>query len=249
MKYMALILLALLMFSCDAVMFPSEDSYKYDKNQDSDTTTDPDKDSVDPIDKDVADPDSDPISTPVCGNSKLETGETCETGETMDCTLINGDYTSGTATCKSDCLSWVKTSCVAKPVCDGNFPNQHDGLCWSDKSANTMNWETAKTYCSELGGKFPTIDELRTLIINCPGSMTGGACKVSDPDNLASGDYNSGDCMCDGNAESYSALGDDKNTKLCSSSELLDTAWGVSFYSGHLSRYNKTNDYNVRCVR
>ncbi len=193
------------------------------------------------------------VSAPVCGNSKLEAGETCETGETMDCTLISGNYASGTATCKSDCLGWDETSCIAKPkpVCDGKFPNEHDSLCWSDKAANTMNWEDAKTYCTNLGGRLPTIDELRTIIINCPGSMTGGACQVSDPDHLADSDR-SNSCSCDGSAASYSALGDYKNTALWSSSVqsgYTDRAWGVYFYYGYVDSYTMTDKVSVKCVR
>ncbi len=136
--------------------------------------------------------------------------------------------------------------------CSGNFPNEHDSICWSDKAANTMTWEEAITYCTDLGGRLPTIDELRTIIINCPGSMTGGACQVSDPDHLASSDWSADSCYCDGSAESYSALGDGKNTYLWSSSSRADNttyAWHVNFYNGRVFHPNKTLPNYVRCVR
>ena len=59
-------------------------------------------------------------------------------------------------------------------------------LIWSDRSANKMNWSSAKQYCEDLteGGysdwRLPNIDELRTLIQNHPGTQTGGSCPISE---------------------------------------------------------------------
>jgi len=65
--------------------------------------------------------------------------------------------------------------------CSGSFPNQHDGLCWSDKSLSAMPLSNAKyEYCVSLGGKLPTISELRTLIRNCPATEPDGLCGVTD---------------------------------------------------------------------
>ncbi len=137
-------------------------------------------------------------------------------------------------------------------ACSGNFPNEHDSICWSDKSAEGMTWEEAITYCLNMGGRLPTINELRTLIINCPGSTAGGACKVSDPECLSYNDCWSEDCYCDGSAASYSALGDNKDTTLWSSSEpsgKSSNAWRVAFGFGHINAYYKIHNYAVRCAR
>ncbi len=132
--------------------------------------------------------------------------------------------------------------------CSGIFPNGHDGICWSDKAADLMNWDDAKTYCKNLGGHLPTIDELRTLIINCPGTETGGACKVSDPAHLAFSE--SDDCYCDGSAESHSVFGDTGWTWSSSvQSDSTDGAWLVLFSSGSVGTYYKSSNIYVRCVR
>jgi hypothetical protein len=52
--------------------------------------------------------------------------------------------------------------------CTDNFPHYHAGLCWSDKASNAMNLDDANSYCEGLGGRLPKIQELRTLIQNCP---------------------------------------------------------------------------------
>jgi hypothetical protein len=38
----------------------------------------------------------------------------------------------------------------------------------------------AAAYCTSLGGKIPTVAELRTLIESCPATATGGACLVTE---------------------------------------------------------------------
>ena len=61
-------------------------------------------------------------------------------------------------------------------TCTGSdkFCHSHDGLNWSDASNDSMNWYDAVEYCKDLGGRLPTISELRTLIQNCSATETGG---------------------------------------------------------------------------
>jgi len=134
-----------------------------------------------------------------------------------------------------------------------NFPNEHDGLNWSDASSSSMNWDAAVDYCKNLGGRLPTISELRTLIQNCPATETGGECGVTD--SCLSYD----DCKndsCDGceydESGKYSVFGD--THLFWSSSELSDfpfRAWVVYFSLGHVLEGNSSKSYNgnVRCVR
>jgi len=124
-------------------------------------------------------------------------------------------------------------------------------VSWSEKSNNEMTWDDAVTYCKNLGGRLPTIDELRTLIQNCPATETGGECGVTD-------ECLSFDCQndaCDGceNAESVknSKLGDTTEW-FWSSSELsgdADLAWFVGFYRGGVYGGLKSNSRHVRCLR
>ena len=131
-------------------------------------------------------------------------------------------------------------------------------LLWSEK-ADKMNWNNAKKYCENLneGGlenwRLPDIDELRTLIQNCSGTATGGACKASEKNNCLSGECwtseNCASCSPDSSGK-YSKLGD--TGWLWSSSTTSDNvvdAWGVNFDSAVCGRkLRKTLTYNFRCV-
>jgi hypothetical protein len=134
--------------------------------------------------------------------------------------------------------------------CIEKFPNYQKGLCWSDASSDAMNWNEAIEYCKNLGGKLPTVSELRTLIQNCPATETGGECGVTD--NCLSIDCWNNSCEGCEKDESgkYSVFGD--IYYFWSSSERPDRAdyiWLVDFYNG----YVKNDSYwvangNVRCV-
>ena len=133
-----------------------------------------------------------------------------------------------------------------------------DGNMWSSKSSDTMYWDDAFSYCNGLNEcgysdwKLPNINDLRTLIKNCPGSQAGGQCAISDPVHLADSDW-SNYCYCEKtNSGYYSKLGDNDNVWLWSSSVLSDNsdyAWYVRFGSGYVDRRHKGNDIYVRCVR
>ena len=78
------------------------------------------------------------------------------------------------------------------PDADGaTCPGWYDptsGLCWQDPPPSTaMDLSEAEAYCDvlSLGGygswHLPTIDELRSLIRECPATEPGGACAVTEP--------------------------------------------------------------------
>ena len=165
----------------------------------------------------------------VCVSDSGDTGDTGDTDDTAD-TGDTGD--SGDTGNTSD-----------------NFPNEHDGLNWSDASSYYMNWSEAVAYCENLGGRLPTISELRTLIQNCPGTGTGGQCGVTN-------DCLSADCRTDPCYEceysvsgKYSVFGD--TSRFWSSSELSDyagLAWLVHFSYGYVYYNLESSYYDVRCV-
>ncbi len=133
-----------------------------------------------------------------------------------------------------------------------NFPNEHADLNWSDASSSPMTWDEATTYCENLGGRLPTISELRTLIQNCPGTETGGECGITDDCLPAADCWND---ACEGceydESGKYSVFGD--TCRLWSSSEQFeyaDYAFFVNFYYGFTSTTpRKFGDYHVRCVQ
>jgi len=137
-------------------------------------------------------------------------------------------------------------------TCTGSdkFCHSHDGLNWSDASSSSMTWNEAITYCEDLGGRLPTISELRTLIQNCPGTETGGECGVTDSC------LSSGDCWndpCDGceydETGKYSVFRDIYWFWSSSGqSGNADNAWYVDFVYGFVSYSYKGSYFNVRCV-
>ena len=150
-------------------------------------------------------------------------------------------------------LSVVMISCGGEDTEDTakNFPNEHDGLYWSDASSSSMTWDEAIIYCENLGGRLPTISELRTLIQNCSATETGGECGVTDS-CLSYGDcwnYACDKCKYDESGK-YSVFGD-ANWFWSSSepSDDTDRAWDVSFDGGSVGGYDKNLYNDVRCVK
>ena len=134
-----------------------------------------------------------------------------------------------------------------------------NGLTWSGL-VSEMTWDEAAEYCpghteGDLNGwSLPNINELRTLIQNCPGSQRDGDCAVSYPDYLAYSDW-SDICYCnriENNDGYYSKLGDDDTVVLWSSSVQSDNpdgVWSVEFAEGYIVNYDKNANNNFRCVK
>lgn len=127
----------------------------------------------------------------------------------------------------------------------------YSGLEWSERHEDMMNWDAAKEYCASIGGRLPTIDELRTLVVECPNTMPDGICPVSDPTCLKLSCMN-GTCHCPSPSKSVSILGDDYGIRLWSSATLAndDTmAWGLWFYDNQTWINYKKYEGHVRCVK
>ena len=131
-----------------------------------------------------------------------------------------------------------------------------------------MNCNTAKSYCDVLNEdghsdwRLPNISELRTLIQNCEGTVTGGSCGVINTGDAETSCLSKDDCWTENDCFScsydyltgmYSKLGETGETGPYCSSDTFTTAgglhvWYVDFRNGGISDgYNST--LNVRCVR
>ncbi len=130
------------------------------------------------------------------------------------------------------------------------FPFRHAGLNWSEISKEEMSYSDAVEYCSEIGGRLPEICELRTLVINCPGTMMGGACGVSKYCTEI-------DCWNRDVCWSCSAAGDGRysvfeDTEALWSSSILsgetDISWSLFFSLGLVSFNYQRSTFYVRCV-
>ena len=129
--------------------------------------------------------------------------------------------------------------------------------------------EQAKAYCDDLkeGGfadwHLPTIDELRTLIVNCPKLEPNGTCRVSNKTGcLAATCYSASQCLCEGDGSEviFSKFGYDGNGIYWSSSSggfngyeqywLIRTEGSADVFSYDLLDYLNGYFYApVRCVR
>lgn len=130
------------------------------------------------------------------------------------------------------------------------------GLIWSEKISQAVRYSDAKSFCyrmkesDEQEWRVPTIEELITLIKNCPKTETGGSCKVKDSCSSTSC-INSACSGCENSSDGrYSKLGD---AGWYWSSTSSGREYGGYFFVGYSAGYvNETHDADwllVRCVR
>ena len=157
--------------------------------------------------------------------------------------------------------------------CSPDSSDQDSGLIWQnpaavefDEEEGQMSWQDAIDYCENFSGGgyddwyLPTVDELRSLIQGCPGTMTGGGCGVTDA--CLSCTCSNDDCGgCSGGyGPTDGCYWGDEMSGPChwywsSSAPVLDCgngiscAWRVGFYGGFVASDPKGADHYVRCVR
>ena len=151
-------------------------------------------------------------------------------------------------------------SAVDVPECgeDLLFPctDPASGIVWSNQSARQKNWEDALFYCENLEEngikkwRLPNIDELRTLIQDCYGTVTGSECRVSDAGGcLSYASCWSTFCYCEFDENSkYSKFGDSGGF-WSSSEENMEGAWYINFLEAKIVDDDKGSSYNVRCIK
>lgn len=140
------------------------------------------------------------------------------------------------------------------------------GLIWEKNPTETeVNWAQAVDHCGGLAGgagwRLPDIDELRSLIRGCPGTVTGGSCNESVSCPGAGTDCCNEPCMgCEwlkgpGPGGCYWP---DELKGLCdwywsatAAGDLTSYACFAHFANGHLSHDDKANPmtHHVICVR
>jgi hypothetical protein len=145
---------------------------------------------------------------------------------------------------------------------DDDNDNDDDDLVWEDPpQSSTMTWSDAINHCSSLGGdwRLPTINELRSFVVGCDATSTGGDCQVGDDclemscqgtpcQGCTSGAGPDGGCYWD---PQYSGTCSTSNG-YWSSSVVADnntSVWLIGFDSGFLGYTDKENLSYVRCVR
>ena len=161
-------------------------------------------------------------------------------------------------------FEWNGLTCQTLPECsassDTPCKDSSSGLTWSAKASSAMTLSNARSYCESYsedglsGWHLPTISELRTLIQNCSGTVTGGSCGITDSClsyNSCRNDACSG-CSSDSTGK-YSKFGETGTNSYFWSSSLIpesskDLVWIVRFSSGFVG-FDSLANANVRCVR
>ena len=169
--------------------------------------------------------------------------------------------------CRFKCKNgyeWKDSQCKEK-----SFPyvDETSGLIWSysiesnNGWISVIGWENALIFCDTLsyGGyddwHLPTIDELKTLFLECSESMPGGSCAVSK-DCLESSCYSQETCeSClyakgENGSEYNNKLGE--SLFLWSSSTLSDHTdymWGANLGIAAIYKGHKSQNYSFHCVR
>ena len=146
----------------------------------------------------------------------------------------------------------------------GTWKDPSSDLTWQvTPTGGTMNWSEAKAHCQGLsldggGWHLPTIGELRTLIRGCPGTVTGGACGVTDEclDSSCNDEGGCTDCSYD-SGPAGGCYWPDEMQGTCGwywswspVEDPDDGAWNVVFGYGVVTYYSDVNSVShVRCVR
>ena len=181
--------------------------------------------------------------------------------------------TASSTECRFKCNSgyeWDGTKCKLKelPECSSESAipckDSSTSLMWSSANTSGKDWDSAVDYCSNLNEEgyhdwhLPTIDELRTLIQNCPNTETGGPCKVTNSCLSSScrnddycngcGVHNDGSLSKLGNSD-LPSYGDPRFWSSSVNSGNTNSAWEIVFSHANINSYSKTEKKYVRCVR
>ena len=156
-------------------------------------------------------------------------------------------------------------SCDAGQCKVVSWTDSSSGLTWENPPpGDIMTWLGAHQYCDDLalGGcsdwRLPNIDELRSLIRDCPAVETGGSCNLSEDDCLA---WSCRDETCDGCSMGAGPAdgtywpdemqgGSGGYWSSSTVEDKQDQAWYVSYFSGRIDYVNSISaSINVRCAR
>jgi|GEM_PF-588768 len=152
---------------------------------------------------------------------------------------------------KESCLLGCENEEECKKDSNERWVDPDTGLSWSIATEDPVVWDGSVDFCNNLGDNWrvPTISELRTLMQNCSGTVTGGECAVTDS-CLNSSCYNDECRNCSASFSGYSKIGD---MDLFWSSSVNDAdnsiAFEISFFDGGIYADSKTTQAQSMCVR
>jgi hypothetical protein len=127
------------------------------------------------------------------------------------------------------------------------FCHEQNGIVWTDLSSEKIIWSKSKENCEALGGRLPTIAELRGLIEGCDKTITSGSCQFTE--GCLSNDCIA-DCFCTTTVAGYSVFGDIEWLWSSSSKEgAAESACGVAFNNASIFCDSQTGWNYYRCVK
>jgi hypothetical protein len=140
---------------------------------------------------------------------------------------------------------------------DGTVSDKKAGLMWQKAATEKKDWNGAISYCEDLtlagysDWHLPKVNELRTLIIDCPATMPEGGCGITDGCNDTCW---STACTGCGNACHMDVIFEGSCYEYWSSSSFSLGMYGggaffVDFSNGKVSSHPQSSIHPVRCVR
>ena len=125
-------------------------------------------------------------------------------------------------------------------ICGKNEPKKKKSK-WFSPTNKKVTWKKAKEVCIDNGGRLPTLEELKRVVINCGGKMKDNNSAESER-NINNDTYQF--CYKEkgftSNSSSWSSTTNASNT---------NHVWGVYFNGGYTVNLNKFHSFYVRCVR
>jgi hypothetical protein len=118
---------------------------------------------------------------------------------------------------------------------------------------DAWDWCESQSFPPYNGWRVPTIEELRTLVIDCPATAPGGACGILDDctDPATCGGADCDGCATNGggiNGCYWPFVGQECLQALWSTTASPDGFWGISFAQGAPMTFPGTDLLGVRCV-
>ena len=172
----------------------------------------------------------------------------------------DGNNTDGSVSQVSECV-------IAQSETIACWTDSTSGLEWEYQSTPPLcDWQDAVAYCENLNAcghtdwRVPTIDELRSLVRGCTGTITGGPCPIHEGSAIS--DF-TGDCFCNllagpgpGNCYWDTVFGDGcglAGNPYWSSSVLSSGAstsrWSLGFHTARFYTAEETQFQAIRCTR
>ena len=155
-------------------------------------------------------------SSDKCGNGQIDSGETCEQGDTKPCKELSSAFAGGDAACRRDCLGWSPENCSN----GGTKTCAQIMMCIRDCSGDAACEDNCKNTGTEDGKS--TYSVLETCAAAC-GGVSDNECLIQ---NCYDAFYNCNPNMkCGNKVIDEGEVCENKDTKPCQELNNADQEW------------------------